>query len=558
MPPLTPEQLKEIMNRTGATPGKGLQFNVQTPGGLIPADINPGQAATITLGGGVAERGQVPAPITTPVTTQTPISGVSGLIANTKINDISQKMSDLSSRISAGLSSSSKTDILNELFRQYGIADQTSMLNQYNQQILEQQQRLKKIPEDLKNTLADVGVSESQLNRLITKESQKPLETLRDLMEQRGVAQDRINQSLNFVRMFSDAATQDQAAKIEALKFELTYDQGIYKNLTDDQKLVASQALEDIKNKLSLVSTLKGADLATIQAVQNAGSYAEAQQIAQPFLQQQASIDKAKDIAPGIAAQIKGMSDRDALRFIQNQAREFNVDVNSLVNAVEAEEAKVKASGSGILSPTEAAAFGVTYGTTKAEVYGKTPQKPATQAQELVASYASRIEQSNPIIAGKEDTLSKMNFASFEAQRRLPSYMQSADFQQFDQAARNFVNATLRRESGAVISPSEFENAYLQYLPRPGDTDTTLKQKAENRQVVLETFKNAAGPAYQSLDELLGRDSSSLMPQVDDDIQQLGKSYQNREALISALSQAYPELKVTDIASRVYSLIPDR
>lgn len=173
---------------------------------------------------------------------------------------------------------------------------------------------------------------------------------------------------------------------------------------------------------------------------------------------------------------------------------------------------KLKATGSvssqQLLSPTEAAALGVPYGTTREEAFGKTPQKPATDAQKTVATYAARLEQSGTVISNLEAALSGMNAASFEAQKRLPSYLQSGDYQQFDQAARNFINATLRRESGAVISPSEFDNAYKQYLPRPGDTEQTLKQKKENRDVVFASFKNSAGPAYQSVEELLSGETN--------------------------------------------------
>lgn len=53
--------------------------------------------------------------------------------------------------------------------------------------------------------------------------------------------------------------------------------------------------------------------------------------------------------------------------------------------------------------------------------------------------------------------------------------------QQFNQAKRDFVNAVLRKESGAVISEEEFANAELQYFPQPGDTATVIQQKAANR-----------------------------------------------------------------------------
>jgi hypothetical protein len=68
------------------------------------------------------------------------------------------------------------------------------------------------------------------------------------------------------------------------------------------------------------------------------------------------------------------------------------------------------------------------------------------------------------------------------------------EYQQFAQAARDFINASLRRESGAVISPVEFDNARQQYLPMPGDTEATLAQKAANRQRQIEGIRAASGP----------------------------------------------------------------
>lgn len=52
-------------------------------------------------------------------------------------------------------------------------------------------------------------------------------------------------------------------------------------------------------------------------------------------------------------------------------------------------------------------------------------------------------------------------------QSNLPSFLQSAERQKFEQAKRNFVNAVLRNESGAVIADSEFKNADKQYFPQP-------------------------------------------------------------------------------------------
>lgn len=60
---------------------------------------------------------------------------------------------------------------------------------------------------------------------------------------------------------------------------------------------------------------------------------------------------------------------------------------------------------------------------------------------------------------------------------------QSDKQQQVEQAQRDFVNAVLRRESGAAISDGEFLNAKKQYFPQIGDSQAVIEQKARNRQL---------------------------------------------------------------------------
>lgn len=79
----------------------------------------------------------------------------------------------------------------------------------------------------------------------------------------------------------------------------------------------------------------------------------------------------------------------------------------------------------------------------------------------------------------------------------LKNTMQSGDYQKFDQAARNFVNAVLRRESGAAISQSEFDSAYKQYFPQPGDTPERIKQKQDNRQATIASIAGGGGKNYK-------------------------------------------------------------
>lgn len=129
--------------------------------------------------------------------------------------------------------------------------------------------------------------------------------------------------------------------------------------------------------------------------------------------------------------------------------------------------------------------------------YSNASDKPPTQGQFLAGGFAGRIKQAEDVLGKLDATIAGMNPISYSAQDASPyAGFKSNDFQSFDQAARNFVNAVLRRESGAAISPSEFDSARKQYLPQPGDSKETLAQKKANRDYVFETLKREAGNGY--------------------------------------------------------------
>lgn len=87
-----------------------------------------------------------------------------------------------------------------------------------------------------------------------------------------------------------------------------------------------------------------------------------------------------------------------------------------------------------------------------------------------------------------------------------PNLVRNDKAVQQEQAERNFINAVLRRESGAAISPAEFESAEQQYFPRVGDGPDTLKQKEANRKQILENMRKEAGKTW---DETVPKEESS-------------------------------------------------
>lgn len=116
--------------------------------------------------------------------------------------------------------------------------------------------------------------------------------------------------------------------------------------------------------------------------------------------------------------------------------------------------------------------------------------KPLTSDQAKVFGFAQRVSDANDTINSIGDQFASVgNMISQFA----PNALKSPERQQFDQAKLNFVNAVLRRESGAAISPAEFSSADKQYFPQPGDSSQVLLQKKTNREQVLQNLAIEAG-----------------------------------------------------------------
>lgn len=130
-----------------------------------------------------------------------------------------------------------------------------------------------------------------------------------------------------------------------------------------------------------------------------------------------------------------------------------------------------------------------------------------TDGQANAANYATRMMSAEAILRDPKIT----EAAQSPWQRGLDwagskvgagAYYNSPEYQKFDQAQRNFINAALRRESGAVISDAEFENAKRQYFPQPGDSKEVLAQKQANRADAIRGIAGGAGAGYAPADIL--------------------------------------------------------
>lgn len=130
----------------------------------------------------------------------------------------------------------------------------------------------------------------------------------------------------------------------------------------------------------------------------------------------------------------------------------------------------------------------------------KAKPKEYKDFQYQAGGFAKRMETSGSIIDQLEnDPEFKITSVKTSLQQKIPGLLgglKDPKVQSLEQAQRDFVNAVLRRESGAAISPSEFESAQKQYFPQPGDTAEVLAQKSANRKQATEAIKATAGGAY--------------------------------------------------------------
>lgn len=153
-------------------------------------------------------------------------------------------------------------------------------------------------------------------------------------------------------------------------------------------------------------------------------------------------------------------------------------------------------------------------GTNGLTVYGK----PMNAEQAKANGYAARIAEANPIFDSIGDQFAGLGGLVLQFS---PNYFQTEDYQKFVQAKRNFVNAVLRRESGAAISQPEFDNADKQYFPQPGDSEEVLAQKKQNRETTLNNIRIESGQIAPGQTSPTPVDTSATDKPVEDYVKSL-------------------------------------
>lgn len=135
------------------------------------------------------------------------------------------------------------------------------------------------------------------------------------------------------------------------------------------------------------------------------------------------------------------------------------------------------------------------------------PKRQPSQSQALATGFGKRIEAADEILSRLEqEGFDRASYKSGLMETFLPESMKPSELQEQNQAERNFVNAVLRRESGAAIAPSEFESAEKQYFPRAGDSPQVIANKAQNRKQALASLRAEAGDFWEQVPSIAYRE----------------------------------------------------
>jgi hypothetical protein len=122
-----------------------------------------------------------------------------------------------------------------------------------------------------------------------------------------------------------------------------------------------------------------------------------------------------------------------------------------------------------------------------------------TETQSNALAFGGRMQTSNQILSGMETQGTDLRQRLAEGIPLVGNYLLTPEYQQYSQAKRDFINAVLRKESGAAIAASEFANAEQQYFPQPGDSPQVIEQKRKNRTLAAQLMM--AGVPIKGLSE---------------------------------------------------------
>jgi hypothetical protein len=112
---------------------------------------------------------------------------------------------------------------------------------------------------------------------------------------------------------------------------------------------------------------------------------------------------------------------------------------------------------------------------------GNGNDKPPTQSQLTADTFHNRAVDALDAIDEVEDGIGAWDLVA-------PNFAQTGAGQQYHQAKKQFIEAYLRKDSGAAIGKDEYANADRTYFPQVGDSAATRRRKRAARVKIAESL----------------------------------------------------------------------
>jgi hypothetical protein len=310
-------------------------------------------------------------------------------------------------------------------------------------------------------TIESGGQGAIQGQRSLTQEDREAAVRSAGLASRAAVLQGNIQTATALARDAVNIAYQDRTLKAQNLLNQIEMVQG---QVDDQTAQILEQEKRGYEAELAAIAEVKDA---VANAMVNGATQSEMAQLTDPNIDDETKKALAQSIIARGANQMRGLEMEKMQSDISQGWESLNILREELALSKQRLDAELQASGN---------------------TYGTLDGKPQTATQALVNGYANRLIEAETVF----DVVAEQFADPLAFGNVLPSVMQSGERQQYEQAKRNYVNAVLRRESGAVISPEEFKNAEMQYFPQAGDKPEVILQKEKNRNTVINNFYHEA------------------------------------------------------------------
>lgn len=148
---------------------------------------------------------------------------------------------------------------------------------------------------------------------------------------------------------------------------------------------------------------------------------------------------------------------------------------------------------------------------------GASANKPLNDVQSKALQFGTRMQAAGSVLDGlaskgvDQPGLIK-RAADAVGMGGAANWTQSGEQQQVEQAQRDFINAVLRRESGAAIADSEFSNARQQYFPQVGDSPEVIAQKRKNREIATSGVLAEVPESETRVNQVMARADANTPP----------------------------------------------